>query len=120
MKGLRVFLVEDEFIVLVMLEDMLAELGCEVAGSASRLSDALTMVSLGAIDAAVLDINLNGETVYPLAEALTAKNVPIVFSTGYGAVGLSDPWRRRPILQKPYRTDELAAALTRATAQSRL
>jgi len=116
LKGLRILLVEDEFIILVMLEDMLAELGCELAGSASRLSDALAIVPHSAIDAAVLDINLGADTVYPLAEALAAQNVPIVFSTGYGLVGISDAWKSRPILQKPYQLDQLAAALTAATA----
>ncbi len=120
LEGLRVFVVEDEFIVLIMLENMLAELGCEIVGSASRLAQALGMISDRAIDAAVLDINLGGTEVYPVAEALAARNVPIVFSTGYGYAGVSAPWRSRPILQKPFHPHQLAAALTQARAKARV
>lgn len=118
LRGLRVFVVEDEFVVLIQLEDMLAELGCDVVGSASRLGDALAMLPERVIDVAVLDINLGGAKVYPVAEILAARNVPILFSTGYGNVGVSEPWRSRPILQKPYRIDQLAAALRQVTARS--
>jgi CheY-like chemotaxis protein len=118
LRGLRVFVVEDEFVVLVQLEDMLTELGCDVVGSASRLGDALAMLPERVIDVAVLDINLGGAKVYPVAEILAARNVPILFSTGYGNVGVSEPWSSRPILQKPYRIDQLAEALRQVTARS--
>jgi CheY-like chemotaxis protein len=120
LKGLRVFFVEDEFIILVMLEDMLHELGCDAVGSASRLADALAVVADLAIDVAVLDINLAGTEVYPLADVLAARHVPIIFSTGYGRSGLSLPWQNCVILQKPYHLRDLSVALTRATAKSRV
>lgn len=100
----------------MMLEGMVAELGCELAGSSSRLSDALAVTPHAAIDVAVLDINLGGVQVYPLAEILAARGVPIVFSTGYGIAGVSDQWRDLPILQKPFRIEQLAAALTQAAS----
>jgi CheY-like chemotaxis protein len=111
LKGLRVLAVEDEFPVLILLEDMLAELGCEVAGSASRIGEALEMLRKQEFGAAVLDVNVAGEMVYPVAQALAALRVPIVFSTGYGMRGVHEDWRDRPILQKPYRVDDLAKAL---------
>ena len=120
LKGLRVLAVEDEFPVLILLEDMLVELGCEVAGSASRIGEALELLQKQAFGAAVLDVNVAGEVVYPVALALAALRVPIVFSTGYGMRGVHEDWRDRPILQKPYRVEDLAKALAHAVASSGL
>lgn len=108
---MRVLVVEDEFAVLLLVEDMLAELGCEIAGTASRLEEAVTLARTLDFDAAVLDVNLNGQPVSPVAEIVAERGVPIVFSTGYGRSGLEPRWRDRPVLQKPYRVEELAAAL---------
>lgn len=116
LSGVRVLVVEDEFAVLLLVEDMLTELGCEVAGTASRLADALSMASRLECDAAILDVNINGENVTPVAEALTARDMPIVFSTGYGRSGIDARFRERPVLQKPYRIEEFAAALRTALA----
>jgi CheY-like chemotaxis protein len=114
LEGLRVFVVEDEAAVLLMVEDMLATLGCEVAVSASQLGSALEAAPTGDFEVAVLDINVGGELVYPVAEALKARRVPMVFSTGYGTSGVEAPWHEWPILQKPYRLEQLADALRRA------
>jgi CheY-like chemotaxis protein len=114
--GVRVLVVEDEFAILLLLEDMLAELGCQIVGTATRLSDALTLAGKAECDAAVLDVNINGENVGPVAEALDARGIPMVFSTGYGRSGLEPRWRERPVLQKPYRLEEFAAALRVALA----
>lgn len=112
--GARVFIVEDEFAVLLLVEDMLTELGCTIAGAASIMSEAVGMAGSLELDAAVLDYNINGEPVDPVAELLAARQVPMVFSTGYGRSGITSRWRTCPILQKPYRTEELASALGRA------
>lgn len=117
LRGLRVFVVEDEFAVLLLIEDMLNELGCELAGSASRVAEALGLVRDRLPDVAVLDVNVAGEPVYPIAEFLAGRNVPIVFSTGYGGETLGNPWRDRPVLQKPYMLEQLAAALLMSMAQ---
>jgi CheY-like chemotaxis protein len=117
LKGLRIFVVEDEIAVLLMLEDILAEFGCEVAATASRLRPALASAEAEPFDAALLDINLAGEFVYPVAEALLARKVPMVFATGYGVAGVSEIWRRWPVLQKPFRPSELADALMRVTGR---
>jgi CheY-like chemotaxis protein len=114
----RVFVVEDEFAVLLLVEDMLQELGCELAGTASRMPDALSMVERTEFDAAVLDVNINGETIGPVAEVLTARGTPIVFSTGYGRSGVDPRWRDRPVLQKPYRVEDLDKALREALSDA--
>ena len=117
--GARVLVVEDEFAVLLLVEDMLTELGCTIAGTASRMSEALGMASGLELDAAVLDVNINGEPVDPVAEVLASRQVPMVFSTGYGRSGITSRWRSCPVLQKPYRTEELATALGRAIDDKR-
>lgn len=109
-------LAEDEFAVMLLVEDMLAELGCELAGSASRVDEAIELATRNAIDVAVLDVNLAGERIFPVAEILDARNVPVVFATGYGSPGLEERWRSRGVLQKPYGIDELARALLQAVA----
>jgi CheY-like chemotaxis protein len=116
LSGVRVFVVEDEFAVLLLLEDMLLELGCELAGTASRMQEALALANSTACDAAILDVNINGETIDPVVEILTARGTPVVFSTGYGRSGIDPRWRDRPVLQKPYRIEDFAAALRQALA----
>jgi CheY-like chemotaxis protein len=83
LSGRRVLVVEDETMVAWLLEDMLADLGCAVVGPAAHVNQALAMLDAEALDAAVLDINLNGQKSYPVADALAARGVPFVFSTGY-------------------------------------
>ena len=106
--------VEDETMVAILLEDMLAELGCEVLWTAHRVNKALDLVSGSTPDAAVLDVNIAGDEVYPVADALAARGVPIVFTTGYGARGLADSWRDRPIVQKPFQVEHLSRGLLTA------
>lgn len=108
MKGLRILLVEDEELVALALEDMLIDMGSKVVGPAYSLSEALTLIDSAEIDGAILDVNLGGERVYPVADILAARHIPFVFITGYGSAGLRDLDRNRPVLQKPYRADSLA------------
>ncbi len=114
--GVRILLVEDETLVAMLLEDMIAELGGTVVASASRVAGALEVVknSGSGLDLAVLDVNLGGEEAFPVAEALAERGVPFAFSTGYGNSGLPDPWRSRPTLQKPFTQDQVTAVLHRA------
>jgi CheY-like chemotaxis protein len=94
-----------------LLEDMLADLGCAVVGPASSVKQALAMIDAEAIDAAVLDVNLNGQMSYPIADALVARGVPFVFSTGYDKDTLLDGYRTFPVLQKPFHRTELSETL---------
>ena len=105
--GRNVLLVEDELIVAWLLEDMLADLGCAVVGPAASVNQALAMIDAEAIDVAVLDVNLNGQMSYPIADALAARGVPFVFSTGYDKDRLLDGYQTFPVLQKPFHRSEL-------------
>ncbi len=105
--GLRVLVVEDEHLVALLLEDMLAELGHTVVGPVGRLDKALETVQLEAFDVAILDVNINGGDVYPIAEALAARDIPFVFSTGYDKKSLPASYSDRPALQKPFQRHDL-------------
>ena len=111
--GRRVLLVEDEMLVVWLLEDMLADLGCAVVGPASNVNQALAMIDAEAIDVAVLDVNLNGQKSYPVADALAARGVPFVFSTGYDKDMLLPGYRSFPVLQKPFHRSELNDTLAK-------
>lgn len=110
----RVLVVEDESVVSMMIEDYLEELGCEVAGAAARLGDALAMARALDLELAVLDVNLAGELSYPVADVLRERGVPFLFATGYGVAGLPDALSGAPVLQKPFRREHLAKAMCRA------
>lgn len=113
--GLSVFVIEDESLVLVNLEDMLGELGCTLVGPAMRLEQAEGMIEQAAgADIAVLDVNIGGKPVFPFAEKLAAKGVPLVLATGYGRDGLPEEWQKMTVLSKPYTFEDLAGALMRA------
>lgn len=111
MSGRRVLVVEDEVMVSWILEDMLAELGCAVVGPAAWVSQALAIVDSEGIDFAILDVNLNGQKSFPVADALLARGVPFMFSTGYSNDGVLGSYKVYPMLQKPYRQADLSAAL---------
>ncbi len=108
--GLRVLIVEDEPIVAMMLEDMLVELSCVVVGVASTLAQGLALAGIGDFDAAVLDININGERSDPIAATLDRAGLPYIFATGYGSAGLP-VGVRKPVIQKPYTSGQLTTAL---------
>jgi CheY-like chemotaxis protein len=105
--GLRVLLVEDENLIALLLEDMLADLGHTVIGPVGRLEKALEISQREEFDVAILDVNINGGDTYPIAEALAARDIPFVFSTGYGKNSLRAPYHNRPTLQKPFQMDDL-------------
>src|SRR5579885_1169916 len=111
MGALRILVVEDEGLIALMVEDMLEDLGCEVAASVSSVGEALKWLADGGqLDAALLDVNLGGEHVFAVAEALEAKGAPFAFTTGYGEI----PDRRfadAPVVPKPIRREALEAAL---------
>ncbi|MBW0149815.1 MAG: response regulator [Phenylobacterium sp.] len=109
--GMRVLVVEDEMMVSMLIEDMLSDLGCKVVGPASRLEEAIALVESHEIDCAVLDVNLGGQPIFPLADILRAKGAPFAFATGYGDAGLRDVDKGAPVLQKPFRESDLARVL---------
>ncbi|MFN3354161.1 MAG: response regulator [Brevundimonas sp.] len=115
LSGRRVLIVEDESLVAMLIETILEDLGCQPVGPMSSIDEALEHLKDGPeLDAALLDVNLSGRQVFPVAEALDEKGVPFVFSTGYGEGGLPDRWRDRPTIQKPFTEAGLRQALYRA------
>jgi CheY-like chemotaxis protein len=111
LKGMRVLVVEDEAIVSFLLEDTLLKLGCTEVLLAGRLNAALEHLDQGLPDLAVLDVNLGGEMVYPVAERLRKAGIPFVFATGYGASGIAPEWKDAAIVQKPFAAEQLATLL---------
>jgi CheY-like chemotaxis protein len=109
--GKRVLLVEDEPMIRMLLEDMLGELGYILAAEAARIDQALEAVKTGEFDMAILDVNLSGESISPVAEALVARGTPFVLATGYAEDGLPELHRDRPTLKKPFQIDSLERAL---------
>jgi CheY-like chemotaxis protein len=105
----RVLIVEDEIIVALFLEDVLAELGYDIAGVESRVDEALARAR--DYDMAVLDVHLNGKPVFDFADRLAELGTPFIFATGYGERGIPERHRGRPVLQKPFATADLRAAL---------
>jgi CheY-like chemotaxis protein len=109
--GRRILVVEDEFLIRMLLEDMLADLGYELAGVAGRVDEAIEMAKTTDFDLAILDVNLDGQDVYPVADLITKRGLPFMFVTGYGGRGLPEAYRNRPTLQKPFQLDELQNTL---------
>ena len=115
LKGRRVLVVEDEMMIAMLVEDMLADLGCSVVGPAHGLQAAMALAEDSTdLDAALLDVNLAGQPVFAVADVLRSRNVPIIFCTGYGDAGLREADRGAPVLQKPYRARDLAETLATA------
>ena len=113
--GRRVLIVEDESLVAMLLETILEDMGCTPVGPASNIDDGLAMVADSEhLDAALLDVNVAGRQVFPVAEALKARGVPFVFSTGYGEGGLPDEWRGQSTIQKPFTEAAVRDALMAA------
>jgi CheY-like chemotaxis protein len=113
LSGRCVLVVEDEMLVLLMIEDMLADLGCESVTAAATVDQALAVIDMQVLDAAMLDMNLNGNNSYAVADALVARGVPFVFSTGYSGQDMREGYRDRPLLNKPFRNEQLAEILAR-------
>ena len=113
---LRILVVEDEMLVAMFIKDMLKDLGCDVIGPAANVEQALSLIqSAGVIDAAVLDVNLNGCKSYPVADELAQRNIPFVFATGYEKRSLPSQYISTPFLQKPFTEGDLKDSLIQLT-----
>ena len=109
----HVLVVEDEMMVLMLIEDMLTDLGCESVTAAATVDQAIELIDARAFDAAMLDMNLNGDKSNDVADALAARGIPFVFSTGYANLDMDDGYREQPVLKKPFSQQELVEAFTR-------
>ncbi|MFG1373817.1 response regulator [Xanthobacter oligotrophicus] len=111
--GKRVLVVEDEFLVALGLEDNLRSLGCTVVGPVSSLSGAMAAAAHEKVDAAILDVNLAGEAVYPAASILADRGIPFIFCSGYtGSVRMPAEFADAPRVAKPYTSRVIAEALS--------
>jgi DNA-binding response OmpR family regulator len=108
----QVLLVEDEMMLMMMVEDLLLAEGYHVV-TAGRLQPAIDTAQARELDAAILDINLGGESAMPLADALRDRGVPFMFASGYGTSILPERYKDCTMLQKPYLPNDLLRALSR-------
>jgi CheY-like chemotaxis protein len=112
LSGLRVLVVEDMFLVAMDLSDLLADSGCEVIGPAATVKQALEKIEGVELDGALLDVNLDGERSFPVAELLSARGIPFIFLTGYdSSTVFPDEFQHAPRLAKPLDSMMLASAL---------
>ena len=109
LSGRRILVVEDEMLILMMIESMLADLGCESIIAAATIAEALALIEGQVFDAAMLDVNLKGDNSRPVADALAARGVPFFFSTGNGGHHTMAGYEDRAILRKPFMFEDLTA-----------
>lgn len=109
-----VLLVEDETMIRMLVADMLADLGYDVAAEAGDIDHAMKLARSAQFDIAILDVNVNGKLISPVAEAVASRNLPFVFATGYGVEGVPEQYRNHPALQKPFRLETLQQAIEAA------
>ena len=109
--GRRILVVEDELMIRMLLDGMLEDIGYTMTAEAGAIEEAVALAKKGDFDAAILDVNLNGQPITPVVEALIERGLPFVFATGYGARGVPEAYRNNPTLQKPFQTEALEQAL---------
>ena len=107
----RVLVVEDEAMIAMLVEDMVLDFGSEVVGPVANMKDAVNHARSAELDAAILDINVGGSVIFPVADILTERGIPLIFATGYGSQGVPARFHNRPTLPKPFSYQSLAEAL---------
>jgi CheY-like chemotaxis protein len=117
-QGLRVIVVEDDSMICLLFEDMLSDLGCKVVGTACDLERATQLAQRDeSVDVAILDVNLGGQLVFPVADILCRRGIPLLFATGLGTGGLPPDWQGHCSIAKPMSMATLAEALGRAVGE---
>ncbi len=107
LKALNILVVEDEPLISMFIEDSLKDIGCQTVAIVSNLKEAWDLVTKGQYDMVMLDVNLGGHQTFDLAEFLCEKQMPFIFSTGYGVVGIPPHLMHLPVLQKPFQENDL-------------
>jgi CheY-like chemotaxis protein len=118
LRDLRILVVEDEMMVAMLMEDMLEVFGCKLVGPAASIAHALLLISTETIDGAMLDLNLAGHSVYPVADELARLGIPFVLVTGYGNQELEGGYNDRPRLPKPFRRLDLLSIMETTFARA--
>ena len=114
--GRRILLVEDSPVVAPFTADLVAELGCTVIGPAPNIASARSLIDAERLDAALLDVHIRGERVFPMCELLDRKGVPFALTSGYADWQVPAKWSDRPRLQKPYKIEDVEAVLSEMLA----
>jgi two-component SAPR family response regulator len=119
LNGLRILILEDEALLAMLLEDVLSELGCAIAGTFGQNNDALAFLSRHPteVDFGILDVNIAGQRSDPVAHEFDRLGLPFVFSTGYDDSALNQTWRGKPSLKKPFRPADLERVLALAVTR---
>jgi CheY-like chemotaxis protein len=107
----NLLVVEDEYLIRMLLEDMLTDLGYSVTAAVGTIAEARQHATTGDFQAAILDVNLDGQEIFPVADILAERGLPFVFVTGYGEGSLPPNYRGRPALQKPFQSERLKETL---------
>jgi CheY-like chemotaxis protein len=111
--GKRILVVEDSPVVAPFTADVLGELGCEVVGPAPNMAAARELIDAAQLDAALMDVHIRGERVFPLCDLLDSKQVPFILTSGYADWQMPEKLRKRPRLQKPYTIAQVEKALAK-------
>ncbi|GAA4711379.1 response regulator [Sphingomonas lutea] len=111
--GRNILIVEDSPVVAPFTAELLGELGCVVVGPAPNIATARELIETAKIDAAIMDINIRGERVFPMCELLEARGIPFVLTSGYSGLAVPPKWADRPRLPKPYAIADVEAALAK-------
>lgn len=112
LSGRRILIVEDEMLVSMVIEEALKDLGCDVVGPVATRAQALALAEAEPLDGALLDVNLGGESVYPVADALSQRGIPFAFVTGYGQGAIADRYATAPALVKPFQLSTVERVLS--------
>jgi len=110
-KAPGLLIVEDEYLIRMLIEDMLDQIGFSVAAAIGSIAEAKEYAASGNFRAAILDVNVDGHEIFPVADVIADRGLPFVFVTGYGETTLPERFRGRPALQKPFQADRLKATL---------
>lgn len=119
LKGLRLLLVEDEALVAMLVQDIISDAGAIVVCAAPNVDAAISVLDTESVDGAILDVNLSGELVDPVADELIARNIPFMFLTGYGRSGISDRFPDAIVVTKPFEDAQLLAAVNNVLLKER-
>ena len=119
LKGLRLLIVEDEALVAMMIHDVVSDAGAEVVGPAANVEMAMSVLGSESIDGAILDVNLGGQRVDPLADALRARKIPFLFVTGYGKSGIGERFPAAAVISKPFDDADLLETVGRVVNGSK-